>query len=175
LTLSTARYHTAGEVLDMAGCRQYLCVAIVLPLRRQCLTGTSVRCVDTDVDELQRSSVPRSLPRRCQQHLDRHASEDRYDMLIIWVVIAIVVLVSAFLIYAEHDWGFILGGSTALILVISYVSTEWLLRSPLVVLLPQGARSQFDAMAITAVVLIVLALVVIAYLLGRRRGSDKKP
>ena len=96
-------------------------------------------------------------------------------MLIIWAVIAIVVLVSAFLIYAEHDWGFVLGGSTAIILVISYFSAEWLLRSPLVVLLPQGSRSQFDAMAIAAVVLIVLALVVIAYLIGRRRGADKKP
>jgi hypothetical protein len=95
-------------------------------------------------------------------------------MLIIWAVIAIVVLVSAFLIYAEHEWGFALGGSTAVILVLSYYSTELILRSPLARLLPQGSTSQFDVMAITAVVLIVLALIAIAYFMGRRRGAGKK-
>ena len=96
-------------------------------------------------------------------------------MLIIWAVIAIVALVSALLIYMEHEWGFALGGATALVLAISYFSADLLLRSPVVVLLPQGARSHYDAMAITAVVLIVLALIVIAYLLGRRRGAGGKP
>lgn len=95
-------------------------------------------------------------------------------MLVIWAVIAVVVLVSALLIYMEHEWGLALGGSTVVILVISYYSTELFLRSPLARLLPQGSTSQFDAMAITAVVLIVLALIVIAYFLGRRRGLEKK-
>lgn len=96
-------------------------------------------------------------------------------MLVFWAVIAIVVLVSALLIYMEHEWGFLFGGATAIILVISYISTGLVMRSPLVVLLPQGSNSQFDAFAVTAVVLLVLGLIVIAYLAGRRSAERKRP
>ena len=91
-----------------------------------------------------------------------------------WVVITIVVLVSALLIYLEHEWGLALGASTAVILLIGYFSAELIIRSPLVVLLPQGSNSQFDAMAITAGLLLVLALIVIAYLAGRSSASERK-
>jgi hypothetical protein len=69
--------------------------------------------------------------------------------LFIWAAIAIVVLVSLLLIHMEHEWGFVLGGSTAVILVVSYFSAELLLRTPLAALLPQGARS-LDAKAVIA-------------------------
>ena len=95
-------------------------------------------------------------------------------MLAIWGVIAVVIAISAVLIYVEHEWGFLLGGSTAAILVVSYFSAELILRSPLVVLLPQGSNSRFDAMAITAGLLLVLALIVIAYLAGRSSASERK-
>jgi hypothetical protein len=95
-------------------------------------------------------------------------------MPIVWAVIAIVVLVSALLIYMEHEWGFALGGSTVVILVISYVSAELVMRSPLVVLLPPGLTSHSDAMAITAGALLVLALIVIAFLAGRSSASRNK-
>ena len=94
--------------------------------------------------------------------------------LIVWAVIAIVVLVSALLIYMEHEWGFALGGATAVILVISYFSAELVMRSPLVVLLPPGLNSYSDAMAITAGALLVLALIVIAFLAGRSSASRNK-
>jgi hypothetical protein len=96
-------------------------------------------------------------------------------MLIVWAIIAVVVLVSALLIYMEHEWGFLLGGYTAVILVMSYFSTGLVMRSPLVALLPQGSNSQFDAFAVTAVVLLALGLIVIAYLAGRRSAARKKP
>ena len=96
-------------------------------------------------------------------------------LLIIWAVIAIVVLVAVILIYLEHEWGFALGGATAVILIVSYFSAELILRSPLVVLLPQGSKSHYDTMAITAVALLVLALMVIAYRAGRNSASRKKP
>jgi hypothetical protein len=95
-------------------------------------------------------------------------------MLIVWALIAIVVLVSLLLVYMEHEWGVALAGLTAVILVISYFAAELILRSALVVLLPQESRSHFDAMAISAGALLVLALVVIAYLAGRRGTSAKK-
>ena len=95
-------------------------------------------------------------------------------ILFIWVVIGIVVLVSAVFIYLEHEWGLVLGGSAAIVLIVSYFSAELVLRSPLIVLLPQGSRSQLDVMAITAGALLVLALIVIAYLAGRKSGSGKK-
>ena len=95
-------------------------------------------------------------------------------MLIVWAVIAIVVLASVLLIYMEHEWGLALGGSTAVILVISYFSAELIVRSPLAVLLPKGSNSRFDAMAIMAGALMVLALVVMAYLAGRSSTSGKK-
>ena len=95
-------------------------------------------------------------------------------ILIIWAVMAIVVLVSALLIYMEHEWGLLLGGSTAVILIISYFSAELIMRSLLVVLLPQGSRSPLDSMAITAAMLLVLALIVIAYLAGRKSATGKK-
>jgi hypothetical protein len=90
-------------------------------------------------------------------------------------VIAVVVLVSVLLIYLEHEWGFALGGATAVILIVSYFLAELIGRSPLVVLLPQGSSSPFDAMAIVAGALLVLALIVIAYLAGRNSASRKKP
>lgn len=96
-------------------------------------------------------------------------------MLIIWAAIAIVVLVSLLLIYLEHEWGFALGGATAVILIVSYFSAELIMRSPLVVLLPQGSRSSYDVMAMTAAALLVLALVAIAYFAGRKSASQKKP
>ena len=96
-------------------------------------------------------------------------------MLIIWAVIAIVVLVSALLIYLEHEWGFALGGATAVILIVSYFSAELIISSPLAGLLPQGSRSSYDAMAISAAALLVLALVAIAFLAGRNSASRKKP
>ena len=89
-------------------------------------------------------------------------------------MIAIVVLVSVLLIYMEHEWGFALGGSTAVILILSYFSAELIMRSPLGVLLPQASNSFFDTMAITAGALLVLALIVIAYLAGRSSASRKK-
>jgi hypothetical protein len=92
--------------------------------------------------------------------------------LFIWAAIAIVVLVSLLLIHMEHEWGFVLGGSTAVILVVSYFSAELLLRTPLAALLPQGARS-LDAMAVIAGTLVVLAIVAIAYFAGRRSASRK--
>jgi hypothetical protein len=94
--------------------------------------------------------------------------------LIIWAVIAVVVLVSALLIYMEHEWGLVLGGSTAVILIISYFSAELIMRSPLVALLPQSSTSHLDAMAITAALLLVLALIVIAYLAGRNSAAGRK-
>ena len=95
-------------------------------------------------------------------------------MLIVWAVIAIIVLLSALLIYMEHEWGFALGGATAVILVISYFSVELIIRSPLIVLLPQGSNSHLDVMAVSAVALLLIALVVIAYMAGRRSASGKK-
>jgi len=94
-------------------------------------------------------------------------------MLIVWAAIVIVVLVSVLLIYMEHEWGFALGGSTAVILIISYLLTELIMRSPLVVLLPQGSDSHFDALAMIAGALLVLALIVVAYLAGRSSASRK--
>ena len=91
-----------------------------------------------------------------------------------WVVITIVVLVSALLIYLEHEWGLALGASTAVILLIGYFSAELIIRSPLVVLLPQGSNSQFDVIAIATGLLLVLALIVFAYLAGRRSTSGKQ-
>ena len=96
-------------------------------------------------------------------------------MLIIWAALAILVLVSVLLIYLEHEWGFVLGGTTVVILIVSYFSAELIVRSPLAGLLPQGSRSSYDAMALTAAALLVLALVVIAYLAGRNSASRKKP
>ena len=104
----------------------------------------------------------------------RARAHDRHMMFFIWIMIGIVVLVSAVLIYLEHEWGLVLGGSTAIILIISYFSAELILRSPLVVLLPQRSHSQLDTMAITAGALLVLALIVIAYLAGRKSASGKK-
>ena len=95
-------------------------------------------------------------------------------ILIIWAAIAIVVLVSALLIYMEHEWGLALGGSTAVILAISYFAAELIVRSPLIVLLPQSSNSPLDTMAITTAVLMVLALIAIAYLAGRRSAAGKK-
>jgi hypothetical protein len=95
-------------------------------------------------------------------------------MLFIWAMIAIVVLMSALLIYMEHEWGLLLGGSTAVILVISYFSAELIMRTPLVVLLPQSASSRLDAMAMAAGILLVLALIGIAYLANRKGASRKK-
>jgi hypothetical protein len=96
-------------------------------------------------------------------------------MLIVWTVILMMVLVSVLLIYMEHEWGFVLAGSTAVILVISYFSAELIMTSPLLVLLPQGSSSsRFDIMAMTAGALLVLALIVIAYLAGRSSASGKK-
>lgn len=94
-------------------------------------------------------------------------------LLTMWAVIAIVVLVSALLIYMEHEWGLVLGCSTAAVLVFSYFLAEMMLRTPLVVLLPQGATSRLDAMAIVAGVLLVAALIGIAYLAGRRSAFRK--
>lgn len=95
-------------------------------------------------------------------------------ILIVWAVICIVVLVSVLLIYMEHEWGFVLGGSTAVILVISYFSVELIRRSPLVVLLPHGSNSShFDIMAIVAGALLALALIVAAYLIGRSSVTKK--
>ena len=93
-------------------------------------------------------------------------------ILFIWASIAVVVVVSLLLIYMEHEWGVVLGGSTAIILVVSYFSAEFLLRTPLAALLPQGARP-LDAMAVVAGTLVVLAIVAIAYLAGRRNASRK--
>ena len=95
-------------------------------------------------------------------------------LLLAWAVIAIVVLLSALLIYMEHDWGFTLGGSTVVVLVIGYASTDLVMRSPLAVLLPGGASSSFDVMAITSGALLVLALVAIAFLAGRGSGASRK-
>ena len=95
-------------------------------------------------------------------------------ILIIWVVIAMVVLLSALLIYMEHEWGLVLGGSTAAILIVSYFATELLVRSPLVILLPQGLSSHFDIMATTAGALLMLVLMAITYFAGRRNISGKK-
>ena len=95
-------------------------------------------------------------------------------MLIIWTIIAVTVLLAVLLIYLEHEWGFALGGSTVVILVVSYFSAELITRTPLVVLLPKGANSHFDAMAITAVALLVLALIVIVLFAGRRRAPRRK-
>jgi hypothetical protein len=92
--------------------------------------------------------------------------------LFICAAIAIVVVVSLLLIYMEHEWGFVLGGSMAVILVVSYFSAEFLLRAPLVALLPQGA-GLLDVMALVAGILVVLAIVAIAYLAGRRNASRK--
>ena len=94
-------------------------------------------------------------------------------ILIIWAVIVAVALVSILLIYLEHEWGYTLGGSTAVILALSYFISELFMRSPMVVMLPQGANSRFDAMAIIAVGLLVLALIVIAFLVGRRSAARK--
>lgn len=96
-------------------------------------------------------------------------------ILAIWAVIAIVVLISGVLILAEHEWGYALGLSTAAIVMVSYFTSELIVRSPLAVLLPQGSNSStFDTMAIAAGLLLVLALIVIAYLAGRRSASDRK-
>ncbi len=94
-------------------------------------------------------------------------------ILLSWAVIAIVVVVSALLIWIEHEWGLVLGFSTALILVVSYFFAELILRNPLVVLLPQSASSQLDAMAIVATTFLLLAVICIAYLGGRRSASRK--
>ena len=96
-------------------------------------------------------------------------------MMVVWAVIVLIVLVSALLIYMEHEWGFMLGGSTVVAFVISYFSTDLIRRSPLAELLPKGANSQFDAFAVTAVVLMVLALIVVAFLVGRRSAPKKDP
>ncbi|MFM1815871.1 MAG: hypothetical protein RLZ98_2566 [Pseudomonadota bacterium] len=95
-------------------------------------------------------------------------------MLIIWAIIAVLVLLSVVLIYMEHEWGLALGGSTAVILVVSYFAADLVIRSPLVFLLPHGSGSHFDAMALAALILLVLALVAIAYLAGRRSTSRRR-
>lgn len=93
-------------------------------------------------------------------------------ILFIWAAIAIVVVASLLLIYMEHEWGVVLGGCTAVILVVSYFSAELFLRTPLVALLPQGA-GPLDAMAVVAGTLVILTIVAIAYLAGRRNASRK--
>jgi hypothetical protein len=98
-------------------------------------------------------------------------------ILFLWAAIAIIVILSLLLIYMEHEWGFVLGGSTAVILAVSYFSAEFLLRTPLAALLPQGARP-LDAMAVVAGTLVVLVIAAIAYLAGRRvalRKTGRKP
>jgi hypothetical protein len=94
-------------------------------------------------------------------------------ILAIWAVVAVVVVISALLIYLEHEWGLVLGGLTSVILILSYFSAELLIRTPLVVLLP-ASSSTLDTMAIVAGVLLVLALVGIAYFAGRESASRKK-
>jgi hypothetical protein len=94
--------------------------------------------------------------------------------MILWVVIAVVVLLSILLVYMEHEWGVLLGGATAVTLLISYFAAGLVLRSPLIVLLPQGAHSQFDAMALIAATLLVVTLILIAYLAGRRSAAKEK-
>jgi hypothetical protein len=94
-------------------------------------------------------------------------------ILAIWAVVAIVVVISALLIYLEHEWGLVLGGLTSVILILSYFSAELLMRTPLVVLLP-ASSSLLDAMAIVAGVLLVLALAGIAYFADRESASRKK-
>jgi hypothetical protein len=54
-------------------------------------------------------------------------------------------------------------------LVVSYFAGEFL-----IVLLPQSVKSPLDAMAIMAGILIVLALIAIAYLAGRRSAAKKQ-
>jgi hypothetical protein len=95
-------------------------------------------------------------------------------ILFIWAVIAIVVLVSALLIYLEHEWGLVLGGSTTVILIVSYFSVEFIMSTPFAALLPHNAISRLDAMAITAGALLVLALIAIAYLAGRNSAAGRK-
>ncbi|WP_174263711.1 hypothetical protein [Hyphomicrobium sp. CS1BSMeth3] len=95
-------------------------------------------------------------------------------ILAIWALIAVVVIISALLIYIEHEWGLVLGGLTSVILVVSYFSVELLMRTPLVVLLP-ASSSPLDAMTMTAGVLLVVALVGIAYLAGRSRIGEVPP
>lgn len=94
-------------------------------------------------------------------------------MLFAWAVIIIIVLLAALLIYMEHEWGFLLGGFTAVVLGISYLVSGVILRSPVVLILPQGSNSEFDAFAITAAILLILAMLVVAYFAGRR-GARKK-
>lgn len=96
-------------------------------------------------------------------------------MLVVWAVIAIAVLLSVLLIYLEHEWGVVLGGATAVILLTSYFAAELFLRSPLVVLMPQGAQSRLDIMAIAACVLFGAALIVVAFLAGRNSASKNEP
>jgi tryptophan-rich sensory protein len=95
-------------------------------------------------------------------------------MLFIWAIIAIAVVLSAVLIFVEHEWGFTLGGSTAVILVASYFLADLVVSSPLVVVLPQGSNSRFDAMAVLAALLLLLAVGLIAYLAGRSSTPRKK-
>lgn len=95
-------------------------------------------------------------------------------ILAIWALIAVVVIISALLIYLEHEWGLVLGGLTSVILFVSYFSVELLVRTPLVVLLP-ASSSPLDAMTMTAGVLLVVALVGIAYLAGRGRIGEVPP
>ena len=94
--------------------------------------------------------------------------------LVIWVAIAIVVLMSLLLIYMEHEWGLVLAGATAVILIVSYLAAELIVRSALAALLPQGWNSPLDVMAIAAGVLLVLALVVVAYRVGRNSRSKER-
>lgn len=94
-------------------------------------------------------------------------------VLMIWAVIAVIVVVAALLIYFEHEWGFALGGTTAVVLTVSYFCAQLILASPLATALPPNA-SHFDAMAVTAVVLLVAALIAIAFLAGRRSGAGGK-
>lgn len=94
-------------------------------------------------------------------------------MLFIWAIIAIVVVVAAVLIFMEHEWGYALGGSTAVILVISYFCAQYVV-SPLGGLMSKGPMSHLDAMAITAVILLVAAIALIAFLAGRGSASRRK-
>lgn len=94
-------------------------------------------------------------------------------MMFIWAIIALVVVVAAVLIFMEHEWGFVIGGSTVAILVISYFCAQYVV-GPLGAMMTRGPMTHLDAMAITALILLVSVIALIAFLAGRGSASRRK-
>ncbi len=72
----------------------------------------------------------------------------------VWGVIAVAVLLSALLIYLEHEWGVLLGVTTGVVICILYFVI--------------GPMAQLNDVVVAAIILTLLVSVVLGYHYARK-------